>query len=579
METPDYSANKLLEKFSKKIRFNLDIFDDGKIFRLKNKTTGGEIDALLYYKNIVILVDVYDGNKEAQSKLADFERKQHNLSNIDQALSNFEIKPNGPSGKDKIKVDKILKNFQIYVKGFKKSHKIIFKKLIFYPSVDVNEKCKEKYFKKGLFIIDKEIITYLDKVYEILGMDYLFREIMSFFEISKTNLDQTNPSSSGLPGQLQPLSVSRLVLENGKIIMYSCPCPVSLLEEHTTVFRPISKKYDVEGFQRMLKEDRINKISKEYLKNNETFPNSIIIGLDPKFYKSEKDFFVKSKLHIKLYNEYNSLLIIDGQHRFFSLLKTSDSNCRKVLVTFVFFKGRPKQTTLKMCKIFYEINKTQERIDPSLSFVLRARIYPESEDAFWFDVLKKLNDSSGFFKNRVSFKEKNLRYKDEKSIISVVTYGGLLTLNKKVKKIDGLKYFYGKNILKSKKFASNLLKNFFSLIQEHLLACGKQKDDLTPREIGAFIRLIRHFMIKDAGKVKTLGSFVDIRNIKGKRKVDVEYFKKIISYIDFNEIFSSSLSASNWAGVEGLILKQIHKGDKGFGDKTLLSKKGLAFYA
>jgi hypothetical protein len=68
-----------------------------------------------------------------------------------------------------------------------------------------------------------------------------------------------------------------------------------------------------------------------------------------------------------------------------------------------------------MEKTFYKINKTQERVDPNLSFILKARIDPESEENFWYTVFKKL-DTKGFFSKRFSFKETTMKKMIQKRV-------------------------------------------------------------------------------------------------------------------------------------------------------------------
>lgn len=573
----DYSGNKYLYEISNKLNFKCKIFDDGDGVNLQNKAGNCDIDAIIYFKNLILLIEVYSGTNEGQAddKIKKLQIGLKDILCTKDMLSNLKVE--GLKTK-KVEKDKDLKLiFSNLKKQEKDKYNIIIKKIFFSPNLDIKIDTKDNYRKKDIFILDKEIFNYLNQIYETLDDKYSIREFLNFLNIQKIELEKNNPAYSGSPAQKKPMNVSSLDIEKGKIKMYSCPCLVSDIEELVTVFRPINKKYNTEGFQRMIKRDRIEKILSGYLKSNETFPNNIILALEPSLYKDEKDFIINNKnnqTQLKLYDEYNSLMIIDGQHRFFSLLKCKGE--RKILVTFVYYNNKIDKAILKMHETFYEINKKQDRIDPSLSFVLQAKINKESQESFWFDILKTLNNSSGFFKNKISFKEKQLRYKDEKSILSVITYGGLLKLNNKSKKIEGLEYFYGNKLSENKKFAANLLNNYFSIIQDELQKIGIKKENVSPRDIGALIRLVRHFMVSNKDRLKVLGDNVDIRKISN--NTDLDYIKNIISYIDFKQISASQLSPSNWAAVEGLLLKHIHIKDKGFGSKNILSKKGSEIY-
>lgn len=574
----DYSGNPVLEKFSKKLNFKLKIFDVGNGTKLANTSTDCDIDAILYCDNVVMLLEVYGGKNKEQAK-DKLEKQQIGFKNLDSFIdlkSNLQV--NAPNETMQKQENSAFKKIIRYLEHKQNSSFNVYVKKLFYcPHIEIDREIKEASHKKGIFVFDREISHYLDQVYNTLGQKYLFRDLIDFLDISKVNLSKSHGSSSGLPPQNSPIKASRLEIKKGKMIMYSCSCLISEIESLVTVFRPISSKYEMGGFQRMLKKKRIEAIAKGYLKNNETFPNNVIIALEPKLYFDENNFWGQDGL--KLYDEYNSLFIIDGQHRFFSL-KASGKD-RHVLITFVFYKDKTDKAILKMYETFYEINKKQEKVDASLGFILKAKIYKKSDEAFWFDVLKKLNDSSGFFKNKISFKEKQLRYKDEKNILSVIKYGGLLKLNNIVKKIEGLNYFYSdKTVEENKKFASNLLNNYFSIINKAMISIGKTKDDITPRDIGALIRLIRHFMINDKNILKTLGKHVNLNSVTTKsEKESVDRAKNIIKTINFIEVFSSAFSPSNWAAVEGLLLKHIHTEYPSFGNKKILSKKGLLGYS
>ncbi len=324
------------------------------------------------------------------------------------------------------------------------------------------------------------------------------------------------------------------------------------------------------------------KIDKEYLSINQTFPNNIIIALDPELYKKESDFYNdENGGEVTFFDEYNSLIIIDGQHRFLSFIKGNKLN-RFILVTLIFFKSGDSDDLI-MEKLFYKINKTQERIDPNLSFILEAKIAPNSESNFWHNVFKKL-DKKGFFADRFSFKETTMKKGDpKKSIISVINYGGVKLLNnpriQNGVKFEGLEKFYGENREDNINFVFNLLKNYFDSIEEIMHSQKVDKNELSPREIGALIRLIKHFMVTDKNKLELLGLTKDIGKSKSSdNKEVVEFFENIIKYIPFRETIDLDYPASNWAAIEGYILKKINDSKPNFGNKNLLSKKGLEIY-
>jgi len=582
-----YIGNTRLEDLANEIGLLLFLFDDEPLnVNLKDKISGGEVDAILQYKNIISIIEVYSGTKsnDAEIKLTTFKRNFRAFTGS-QHIKNLSITKTTLSREDKNDAEQKLKEVKDNIDHFaKRQFRIYILKIFFAPEVDITEEVEDRYRAENIIIIDKEVFTYFREIYKILGKDYLFRDFLNFLAIRKINLERisTTTTIGDEPEQQRPREVIRLSIKDGEMIMYSTLVPVSSILEYITVFRIGQKRYSVKGFQRMLKDKRLKKIADEYLNENETFPNNIIIALDPEIYETESNFYNSNTKKIRLYKEFNSLLIIDGQHRFFSFIKAGKIE-NEILVNLIHFPGGINAIK-KLYGMFYEINDKQEGIDPSLSFVLNAMIRPDSEYAFWFKVFQRLN-RKGFFKNKVSFKERELRYRDEEGIVSVIRYGGLLTLNDNKSfrglKVEGLKKLYSsRNKNNQIIFATKLFNNYFSLIEEVLREQGKSRDDyLTPREIGALIRIIRHFLIRKQSVLKILGELNDVVRMNAIQKKYVIYLKNIFKCIDFDAIRISNLSASNWAGVEGLILRQIVKDKKrSFGNKRILSKKGRSIF-
>lgn len=581
-----YSANELFMNFAQNLGFKFYIFDDeqslGKEIKLIEKSKGMEIDAIMLYKNIICLVEITKGaGKNIIRKIENFFEKLDKVYYPEDMNLELKINTKKDVSKKKQRAETMLNEINDHIKNFKKDYELILVKLVFCPNKRLDEEfVNERQINKE-FIVDKDIYEYFDEVLRRLNKDFLFNDFMHFLGIRKVDLKKIGTSKTRKPGRTQPFKVDRLELEKDRIIMYSLSLRVEDIVDYVTVLR-MARKYDKKGFQRMVKARRLRKINEEYLSKNETFPNNIIIALNPEIYNSEEEFYNKENKELTFFDEFNSLIIIDGQHRFFSFVKGNKLN-RYILVTLIFFKGENEEENyLLMYRMFYKINKTQERIDPNLSFILKARIDPESEENFWYEVFKKL-DKIGFFAGRFSFKETTLRKKAKKSIISVIKYGGVLRLNKTYKKngiqVDGLNIFYGEDKEKNIGFAFNLLKNYFDIIEEILYNQKVDKNALSPREIGALLRLLRHFIISDKERVRKLGEIENIVKSKSEDATNtVGYFKNILKLIPFQDVIQLNYPTSNWAAVEGYMLKEIHKFKPNFGNKSLLSKKGMEIY-
>jgi DGQHR domain-containing protein len=584
-----YSSNDELKKFAQNLDFKAYIFDDPNQLcpeiKLVEKTKKCEIDAVLYYKNVLLIVGINSGSgNNVFKKMKRFFEKLENIKTND----NLDLELSINKGRDKNIEDKQklanewLNAISKHRSEATKDNNIIIKKLFFIPNKVIDEDHLKEEKEKGNIIIDRDIYQYFLEILNRLNNSVLFSDFVHFLNIKKSDLDKKGASKTTKPAKSKPYNVRRLELTKDKMIMYSFSVRVEDISQYVTVLR-MSQKYNSQGFQRMIEPNRLEKINEDYLSKNETFPNNIIIFLDPEIYTKETDFYNVQSGELTFFDEYNSLIIVDGQHRFFSFVKGGKID-REVLLTLIFLKEGDKDGSYShMEKTFYKINKTQEKLDPNLSFILKARIDPDSEDNFWYEVFKKL-DKVGFFSSRFSFKETTMKAHDtKKSIVSVITYGGVLRLNKLYKRkglqIDGLNIFYTTNKTNNVEFSFNLLNNYFAIVESTLSNQSINKDNLTPREIGALLRTLRHFILDDREKTRRLGIEPNITKSKQKEDIEaVKYFQDIFSGIPFDEVINLDYPSSNWAAVEGFILKKIQKSKPTFGNKIILSKKGTEIY-
>lgn len=578
----------MLKNLATNLDFKASIFDDpinlAPQIKLREKSKKCEIDAVMLYNNIFCLVGINKGiSKDVNKEIEKYFEKLDKIEKVSDKQLDLEIiSKNEERITSKIELAKeLLEEIEKHEKSFSQDYDFILRKVFFCPNIQIEEEIIEKERRENKIIIDKDIFEYFQEVLNRLDKRFLFNDFMHFLDIRKVDLEKRGTSRTDKPAKSRPHKVTKMELEKDKIIMYSL-CPrVEDIRDWVTVLR-MARKYDKKGFQRMVKSTRLNKINQQYLNKNQTFPNNIIIALNTEIYKKESDFYNSDNGgEVTFFDEYNSLILIDGQHRYFSFVRGNKLD-RFILVTLIFFKN-VNVDDLIMEKLFYKINKTQERIDPNLSLILEAKIDPTSQANFWYNVFKML-DKKGFFAERFSFKETTMRKGEQKkSIVSVITYGGVLGLNKKYKRkgieIDGLEIFYTENKQNNIIFAFNLLKNYFDIIELIMHSQGVLKSTLTPREIGALIRLVKHFMVSNRKGLKFLGENKDITKSRSEdSKKVVTYFENILKKIPFKQTIDLDYPASNWAAVEGYMLRKINDKQPTFGNKGLLSKKGLEVY-
>lgn len=581
-----YSANDQLRSLGDKVGFAICIFDDpqlGPHIRLRAGDVGGEVDAVLYHENVVCLVGIDEGmGDRVDGQIKKFFEKLDRVTSLPEAKLNLEVSArNTRRIRQKKRVaEALLNRVKGHITRTSRNHDIILRKIFFCPNWIPSEEMKG--IEERELIIDKDVFEYFDEVSKRLDRKFPFFDFMHFLKVRKVDTQKKGASRTKEPAQSSAFSVSRLELKKDKITMYSFSPRVEDIEGYVTVLR-VARKYDKEGFQRMIKSTRLKAINEEYLSGNETFPNNIIIALNPDLYEEEGRFYDEGNSTIRLLDEYNSLIIIDGQHRFFSLV-TGHKSDRHILVTLVFFRNKTKRKNyVPMVKMFYKINKKQERIDPNLSFFLLASIDPKSEENFWHDVFRKL-DAKGLLANRFSFKETTMRRGEQKkSIVSVITYGGVLRLNRTSDRrrirSEGLDVLYPKTRSQKVDFAFNLLENYFEIVERVLYVQKVNKDELGAREIGALLRLVRHFVMSRKKDLRRLGRTREITgSTDAKDKKAVERIEKVLVCVPFGQAMKLEYPTSNWAAVEGYMLKKIHSRFRAFGNKNLLSKKGLEVY-
>jgi hypothetical protein len=291
-----YSANDLLRNLAQNLDFKLVIFDDpdniGSQIKLRDKNKKGEIDAILLYNNIFCLVGINKGRSgDVNKEIEKFFEKLDKIDKVADIKLDLEITTRDKEKiKSKIEIAKeLLEKIEDHKKNFSKNYNLILRKIFFSPNKQIDEEIIEKERKEGKIIIDKDIFEYFEELLDRLNKKFLFNDFIHFLNIRKIYLRKKGASKTAKPAKSEPYKVTKMELEKDKIVMYSFSPRVEDIMEYITVLR-MARKYDKKGFQRMVKLTRLNKMS-EYLEKNETFPNNIIIALDPETYKKEENFY------------------------------------------------------------------------------------------------------------------------------------------------------------------------------------------------------------------------------------------------------------------------------------------------
>ncbi len=119
-----------------------------------------------------------------------------------------------------------------------------------------------------------------------------------------------------------------------------------------------------EGWQRVVKKERVQEIARRVLDQRRTFPNAVVLGTDNEQIRDHDD-----KVVIP---DDARFLVIDGQHRIYAQ-KWSEFEATYACVLHVAI------SEVEMAKLFIEINENQKRVPASLRWDLVRLIRPDDD--------------------------------------------------------------------------------------------------------------------------------------------------------------------------------------------------------
>jgi len=191
-------------------------------------------------------------------------------------------------------------------------------------------------------------------------------------------------------------------------------------------------------YQRMILRTKLDSIRKYLVDQKRVFVNNIIVTLPSgtKILDANENTIDTTTIHttqpavISIPSEFNSVGIIDGQHRVFSYYEGGANenvigalrSQQNLLVTGIIYPDKvsdPEKTRFE-AGLFLEINSTQSNAKSELKQAINQLIRPFLADSIARDVLDKLNDSQGALSGKFSqsfFDAGGLR------TTSVVSYG------------------------------------------------------------------------------------------------------------------------------------------------------------
>lgn len=417
------AENKKRDTFRKQIEdiFVLSGFQkintNGKQFLLGNRQN--EIDACFIYKNIIVI---------CEDTIRDLKAKEKALEKGESYNRNHKLEKQETS--EAIKNNK--NEFLIFLKGlvpnsedilnYKANELKIFYLYFEYNASNYDEMTIKRY--PDLVFIDTPTLKYFFNMAKSIKASFKY-ELFRFFKLSKTDIGKPDPSGNR---EIKPIKSSIIYpdsvtgFSNGVRMVSFMMRPQDLIE-NCCVLRKDGWNKNMDLYQRLITPKRIKSIREHVLKNETTFLNNIIVALPDniRFFRSTSNAQVQldeinryeNDIEIQIPSDYNSMAIIDGQHRVYSYYEDNDSNntseikmssLRKelnLLVTGIIYpKNEYYKDDLNKRKfesdLFVSINKNAKPVDADTLIQVQAIMNPSSGEAISRRVIEILNKDEPF---------------------------------------------------------------------------------------------------------------------------------------------------------------------------------------
>lgn len=249
--------------------------------------------------------------------------------------------------------------------------KLKFKSIFATKNIKVIQSDKNRMKENGIVHFDYSTVLYYKALVSHLGCAAKYQLLGQLFSGQTIqNIDAQIPAIRG---------------KMGSYTYYSFVISPEKLLKISYVLHKTNANNDYEellpSYQRLIKKDRLKNV-REFINKGNFFPNSILISIDAKrplrFDEAPKNYNKNSltKMGILyLPQQYQSVFIIDGQHRLYGY---SDSDyAANNSIPVVAFENLDKNTQLKL---FMDINLNQKAVPKALRNILEIDVYYDSEN-------------------------------------------------------------------------------------------------------------------------------------------------------------------------------------------------------
>lgn len=412
------------------------------------------------------------------------------------------------------------------------------------------ESYKKLLEKNNMFIWDENTTTYYQKISSIIGKISKYELLLDFkFDFGSIGTREERAVKIKLPDSSE---------------MYLVGIHPGLLLQMGYVLRRTSQK--TYNYQRLLKKEKIKKIS-EFLSSKKSFlPNAIIIVFDNDVEIQNKLKYDNNKAMLTFPTRYCSAWIIDGQHRLYGFINSKHGEWTPEVnenfkIPVIAFKNLDE---MKQAKTFVEINQYQKSISPALINDLSTLIKDMNNEKTWPSLLvSKLNKEKPFER---MIKISELDYGKPISINSFSNFAlleSLLGYNKIKGGYKGKLYEYapfniklkfnGKENRKAFDRQSELLIRYFNAV--------KTNTEKTDERINPWVNIKNYALLKPTGINSLLLVLSKIMEKYPDVNIDLDSYLKPLEQINFERNYVSNLGGG-WKGFRAManeIIKELNK--------------------
>lgn len=382
---------------------------------------------------------------------------------------------------------------------------------IFFTTQSLNKSDKKKLKERGIALLNRTVLDYFNELirqYKNLA----YYQFLAYLLNGK-------PIKVFDKGDLE-IPAIRSKYSNKEYCYLFGIQPAKLIPLASVLHRRLNLDEDIsENYQRLVKKQKIKEIKKFITEERGVFPTNIIISFETK----GRNFFkpLGNRINdiqfgmLTLPRQYQSITIIDGQHRLFAYDGLEESN-KDLIYVVAFHKMKPE----KQVQTFININEKQTKVSASLMWDLYPSILEPSD--------------ANYIKARISLLVKKLNNDKDSSLNGVIQYdsakysnkGAKITLESICTAIKSENLFsiiegiLDKNEIKTKRdeILYEVFNKYFDSIKgldpEHWDRKEKTKNLLRSNQgIGAFIKLQKE-ILKYLDKKDVFNSINKYNNIE-----------------------------------------------------------------